>query len=174
MNEVLKAIRERRSIRKFRSEMPERKAIDTILEARLYAPSGMNRQPVVTIAFTDKEQRDRLAELNRQIGGWPEGFDPFYGAPLVIAVLADRSSPTYICDGSLVMQNLMLAAHSLGLGSIWIHRAKEEFATPEYQELISSLGLTGDWEGIGHCAIGYYDGELPRAAERKPNRIFYI
>ena len=115
-----------------------------------------------------------MAEANREIGGWQEGFDPFYGAPVIIAVLADKSCPTGIYDGSLVMGNMMNAAFSLGLGSIWIHRAKEEFEQPEYKKLLADLGITGDWEGIGHCAVGYPDCDLPDAAERKDGRVFWI
>ena len=89
-------------------------------------------------------------------------------------MLADKSCRTAIYDGSLVMGNLMLAAHSLGLGSIWIHRAKEEFERPEYQALLKKLGIEGEWEGIGHCAVGYIDGEVPKAAKRKDNRVFWV
>ena len=120
-----------------------------------------------------KELRDKIAEDNRKIGGWGEGFDPFYGAPVILMVLGNKEVPTHVYDGSLMMGNLMLAAHSLGLGSIWIHRAKEELEMDEYKELLKSLGVEGEWEGIGHCAIGYADGNLPAAAARKENRVFW-
>ena len=123
-NEVIKTILERRSIRKFKSELPKKEDIDAIIEAGLYAPSGMNRQGTVILAVTDKAVRDKLSDDNRAIGGWSEGFDPFYGAPAILIVLANKAVPTAIYDGSLVMENLMLAAQSLGLGSIWIHRAR--------------------------------------------------
>ena len=174
MNEVIKAMKERRSIRRFKPEMPAKEDLAEILEAGLYAASGMGRQPVVTIAITNKEQRDKLSEINRKIGGWREGFDPFYGAPVILAVLADKAYPTYKYDGSLVMGNLMLAAHSLGLGSIWIHRAKEEFELPEYKQFLKELGIQGDYEGIGHCAIGYIDGDVPAPAKRKEGRIILV
>lgn len=174
MNEVIKAMKERRSIRRFKPDMPAKKDIEEILDAGLYAASGMGRQPVITIAITDREQRNRLSEINRKIGGWQEGFDPFYGAPVILIVLAEKKFPTYLYDGSLVMGNLMLAAHSLGLGSIWIHRAKEEFELPEYKQFLKDLGIHGDYEGIGHCAIGYVDGNLPAPAERKKDRIFWV
>ena len=174
MNEVIKAMKERRSIRRFKPDMPDKSDIDAILDAGLYAASGMGRQPVITLAVTNKEERDRLAETNRKIGGWKEGFDPFYGAPVILVVLADKNHPTYKYDGSLVMGNLMLAAHSLGLGSIWIHRAKEEFELPEYKEMLEKLGIKGEWEGIGHCAVGYIDGEVPPAAPRKEGRIYFV
>ena len=174
MNEIIKAMEERRSIRKFKPDMPKKEDIEQIIEAGLYAPSGMGKQGVIILAITNKEIRDRLSDANRQVAGWEEGFDPFYGAPAVLAVLASKEAFTYLYDGSLVMGNLMLAAHSLGLGSIWIHRAKEEFEQPEYKELLKKLGIEGEWEGIGHCAIGYIDGEAPEAAPRKENRVFYL
>ena len=174
MNEIMKAIKERRSIRKFKPDMPTKEALEQIIEAGLYAASGMGKQTVITIAVTNKEIRDALSEANRSIGGWEEGFDPFYGAPVILIVLADKSSGTRIYDGSLVMGNMMLAAHSLGLVSIWIHRAKEEFETDQWQKLLADLGVEGEWEGIGHCAVGYIDGEIPKAAARKDNRVFWV
>lgn len=173
MNEVIKAMKERRSIRKFKPDMPKRDELAQISDAGLYAASGRGRQAVKTVVVTNKEQRDRLSEANREIGGWQKGFDPFYGAPAIIIVLADKTVPTYIYDGSLVMGNLMLAAHSLGLGSIWIHRAREEFETDEWKKLLADLGIEGEWEGIGHCAVGYIDGDAPDAAPRKDNRVYF-
>ena len=101
-------------------------------------------------------------------------IDPFYGAPVVLIVLADKNAPTHIYDGSLVMGNLMLAAHELGVGSCWIHRAKEEFERPEGLEILKSLGIEGEYEGIGHCVLGYVDGEYPKAAPRKSNWIYFV
>ena len=118
--------------------------------------------------------RDKISEMNRKIGGWDEGFDPFYGAPVILIVLADKSCPTYIYDGSLVMGNLMLAAHNEGVGSCWIHRAKEEFESEEGKEILRSLGIEGEYEGIGHCALGYTEGEYPESHERKDNWVYYI
>lgn len=174
MNEIINAMKERRSIRKFKPEMPEKADLDQIVEAGLYAASGMGKQAGLIIAVTNKEIRDRLADLNRKIAGWKEGVDPFYGAPVVFIVLADKSAFTYVYDGSLVIGNMMLAAHSLGLGSIWIHRAKEEFETEEWQKLLKDLGVDGDYEGIGHCAVGYIEGEAPSAAPRKPGRVYWV
>ena len=174
MNEIIKAMKERRSIRKFQDTMPPKEAVEQIIEAGLYAPSGMGRQPVITVAVTNKEFRNRLSEVNCKIGGWDAGFDPFYGAPVILIVLAAKDVPTYLYDGSLVMGNLMLAAHSLGLGSVWIHRAKEEFEMPEYKQLLEDLGIEGEWEGIGHCAVGYADVDLPQAADRKDGRVYWI
>ncbi len=173
MNEIIKAMEERRSIRKFKLEMPKKEDLQQIVEAGLYAANGMGRQATITVAVTNKELRDKLSAINCKIGGWDEGVDPFYGAPAILIVLAEKDWRNRVYDGSLVMGNMMLAAHSLGLGSIWIHRAKEEFEMPEYQQLLKELGVEGEWEGIGHCAVGYIDGEMPEAAERKPNRVFW-
>ena len=173
MNEIIRAMEERRSVRKFKPDMVPKEMIEQIIEAGLYAASGMGKQAAIVVAVTKKELRDKIAEDNRKIGGWGEGFDPFYGAPVILMVLGNKEVPTHIYDGSLMMGNLMLAAHSLGLGSIWIHRAKEELEMDEYKELLKSLGVEGEWEGIGHCAIGYADGNLPAAAARKENRVFW-
>ena len=174
MNGIIKAMKDRRSIRKFKPDMPPKEMIEEIIEAGLYAASGRNEQAGITIAVTNKEFRDKLMKDNCEIGGWAESYDPFYGAPVILIVLGRKDRITYVYDGSLVIGNMMLAAHSLGLGSIWIRRAKEEFETEEYQALLKDLGIEGEWEGIGHCAIGYMDCELPAPPERKDNRVFWI
>ena len=173
MSEVLKEMKERRSIRKYKADMVPQEILDQIIEAGLYAASGKGTQNTIIIQVTKKELRDKIAEMNRKIGGWEEGFDPFYGAPAMLIVLARKDWPTGIYDGSLVMGNLMLAAHDLGIGSCWIHRAKEEFETEWGKELLKSLGISGEYVGIGHCALGYADGETPKAAKRKVNRAKY-
>ena len=173
MNEIIKAMKERRSIRKFKSELPSKADLEQIVEAGLYAANGMGKQATKIIVVTDKKLRDRISEMNRKIGGWDEGFDPFYGAPAMLIVLSEKDWLNKVYDGSLVMGNLMLASHSLGLGSIWIHRAKEEFESDEGKEILKQLGIEGEWEGIGHCAVGYMDGELPKPAPRKDGRVVW-
>lgn len=173
MNEIIRAMEERRSIRSFKPEVPPKEVLQQIVEAGLYAASGKGQQAAIVVAVTNKALRDKLAEENRRIAGAPEGSDPFYGAPAVLVVLGRKDWPTHVYDGSLVMGNLLLAAHALGLGSIWIHRAKEEFEEPEYQQLLKDLGVEGEWEGIGHCAVGYLNGEAPAPAPRKPGRVFW-
>ena len=173
MDPVLNAIRERRSIRRYKPDMPTREELEKIMEAGLYAASGKGMQSSMIVAVTDKALRDRLMEMNRLIGGWQEGFDPFYGAPALLLVLADKSSPNHVYDGSLTMGNMMLAAHALGLGSCWINRAREEFDSDEGKAILASLGITGDWEGIGHCVVGYPDGEAPQAKPRAEGRIVW-
>lgn len=174
MNEVIKAMEERRSIRSFQPEMPAKTDLKQIVEAGLYAPNAMGRQATMILAVTNKEVRDKLSEENRQIAGAPKGFDPFYGAPAVMLVLADKNVATHVYDGSLVVGNMLLAAHSLGLGAIWIHRAKEESERPVLQEILKAHGIDGDWEGIGHCAVGYVAGDYPEAAERKADRVCWV
>ena len=174
MNDIIKAMEERRSIRKFKAEMPKKEDLEQIIEAGLYAANGMGKQAVITVAVTNKELRDRISKANCEIGGWKDGFDPFYGAPVIFIVLAQKDWVNRVYDGSLVMGNMMLAAHSLGLGSIWIHRAKEEFEQEDWKKLLKDIGVEGEWEGIGHCAVGYADSDIPKAAPRKDGRVFWV
>ena len=132
----------------------------------------MGQQSPIILAVTNKEVRDKLSKWNADIMG--TDTDPFYGAPVVLVVLADKNRPTAVYDGSLVMANLMLEAHDLGIGSCWIHRAKEEFESEEGKELLKSLGIKGDYVGIGHCVLGYVDGEYPGIPERKDNWVYYV
>lgn len=173
MNEILNAMEERRSIRKYKPDSVPKEIIDKIIRAGTYAANGMGRQSAVIVAVTNKELRDRLSKMNAEIGGWKPDFDPFYGAPVVLIVLAEKSWMNCVYDGSLVMGNLMLAAHSLGVGSCWIHRAKEEFESDEGKAILKSLGIEGEYEGIGHCVLGYPDGPVPKSAPRKKNHVFY-
>jgi hypothetical protein len=173
MNDVIKAMKERRSVRKFKAELPKKADLEQVVEAGLFAASAMGKQATKMVVVTDRKLRDRISEMNRKVGGWDAGFDPFYGAPAIIIVLAEKDWGNRVYDGSLVMGNLMLAAHSLGLGSIWIHRAREEFESDEGKEILRSLGIEGDWEGIGHCAIGYTDGSIPDPAPRKEGRVVW-
>ena len=173
MNQIIKAMRERRSIRKFKSELPSKSDLEQIVEAGLYAANGKGRQATKIIVVTNKALRDKISQMNCKIGGWDKDFDPFYGAPAMLIVLSEKDWYNRVYDGSLVMGNMMLAAHSLGLGSIWIHRAREEFESPEGKEILKSLGIEGEWEGIGHCAVGFMEGEMPEPAPRKEGRVIW-
>ena len=170
---VLQALKQRRSIRKYKADAVSRDVIDQIIDAGLYAANGMGEQKPIVLAVTNRELRDVLSEMNRKIGGWKEGFDPFYGAPVVLIVLAPKEWPQRVYDGSLMMGNLMQAAHAVGVGSCWIHRAKEEFESEEGKAILHKLGIVGDYEGIGHCVLGY-PAQLPEAAPRKEKRVFYV
>lgn len=176
MNEVMENMKTRRSVRAFVPDrMPARDLVEAVAEAGTYAPTGRGAQSPLIVAVTSKAVRDRLSELNAAVLG--TNTDPFYGAPVVLVVLADRSRPTYLYDGSLVMGNLMNAAHALGLGSCWIHRAKEVFATAEGKALLQKWGVPNAerLEGIGNCILGYPapEGEKP-AAPRKEGYVTYV
>ena len=179
-NSVIENMKTRRSCRVFSDRMPERELVAAVCEAGTWAPTGHGKQSPVILAVTDKALRDRLSAMNARIwneltvarGGEPkEGFDPFYGAPVVLVVLADRSVPTYLYDGCSVMCQLANAAHSVGLDSCWIHRAKEEFASDEGKAILKELGVEGDYEGIGHNVLGYKAKELPPPLPRKADYI---
>lgn len=172
MNEIIKAMKERRSVRKYTAQMPAKSDIEQIVEAGLFAANAMGKQETAIVAVTNRELRDRLSRMNAKVLG-NEAFDPFYGAPVILIVLGRKDWANRVYDGSLVMGNLMLASHALGLGSIWIHRAKEEFESEEGKAILKELGISGEWEGIGHCAIGYADGEIPAPVPRKEGRVYW-
>ena len=174
MNETLKVLEERRSCRNFKPDMIPEDVLNAILRAGTYAPTGMGKQSPIIIAITQKEMRDRIMEENRKAAGMTVTGDPFYGAPVILLVIANKAVRTYQYDGSLVMGNLLNAAASLGVDSIWIHRAKEEIESPFGQELLRSLGIAGDYEGIGHCALGYAAAPLKEAAPRKSDYVYFI
>ena len=172
MNEVMKNLLTRRSIRSYQPDMIPMETIEEIIKAGTYAPTAMGLQSPIIVAVTDKETRDQLSRMNAAVMG--STGDPFYGAPVVLIVLADRKIGTYVCDGSLVMGNMMNAAHSLGIGSCWIHRAKEEFESPEGKELLKKWGIEGDYEGIAHLILGYPKGDAPEPKPRKEHYVYYV
>ncbi len=169
MNEVLKAIRERRTCRNYRPEQVKEEDLQQILEAGTWAASGMGAQAATMVVVQDKETRDQLMKMNAAI--MSVNSDPFYGAPTVVVVLADPARATCVEDGSLVIGNLMLAASSLGVGSCWVHRARQEFESPEGKALLKKWGLPENYIGVGHCVLGY-----PAAAPAapKPRKDGYI
>ena len=162
----------RRSVRGFDPErMPSDELIKEVVTAGEYAPTGRGMQSPRIVVVINKAVRDRLSKLNAEVMGTTS--DPFYGAPVILLVLADKERPTYLYDGSLVMGNLMNAAHSLGLGSCWIHRAKECFDTPEGKALLRAWGVPENYRGVGNCILGYA-AEEPEAKPRKSGRIIKI
>ena len=171
MNEALKNLMDRRSIKKYKSDMVPMEIIDQICEAGKYAACGRGAQAGLIIAVTDKAMRDKLSAMNAAVMG--TDTDPFYGAPVVLVVLANKEVPTYLYDGSLVIGNLMTAANALGIGSCWIHRAKQMFESEEGEQILADLGIEGQWEGIGNCILGYAD-EVKEAKPRKENWIYKI
>ena len=172
MNDVLKCLKERRSIRKYKKQQITDQELEQILEAGTYAPTAMGRQSPILVVVQDPETIQQLSKMNAAVMG-ADG-DPFYGAPTVVIVLADRTIPTYVEDGSLVMGNLMNAAFSLGVNSCWINRAREVFDTEEGKALLKKWGIQGDYAGIGNCILGYRDCELPDPKPRKENYIYRV
>lgn len=174
MSETMQTILNRRSARSYKPDMVPKELIDQVVKAGTYAATGMGRQSPIIIAVTDKSLRDRLSKANAAFMGRGEDFDPFYSAPVVLIVLADKAVPTHLYDGSLVMGNMLLAAADAGLGSCWIHRAKEEFESEIGKEILQTLGIEGDYEGIGHCILGYAKETPAEAAPRKKDYVYYI
>ena len=169
--ETLQVIKKRRSCRSFSSREVEQEKIDKIVEAGLHAPSGVNRQDVIIIQISDKELLKELKEVNAGILG-RTGIDPFYGAPLIFIIVAEKGWFTSVEDGSLVIENMLLAAEDLSLGSIWIHRAREEMELPIGRKILEKAGLSGEYVGIGHVAIGYREQNIPpREIAIKENRF---
>ncbi|MCD8015788.1 MAG: nitroreductase [Lachnospiraceae bacterium] len=172
MNEVLKCLKERRSVRKYKTEQIKDSELEQILEAGTYAPTGMGAQSPIIVVVQDAETIAKLSKMNAAIMGI--SADPFYGAPTVVVVLADRSRGTFVEDGALVIGNMMNAAFSIGVDSCWIHRAKEVFDSEEGKALLKEWGIEGDYQGVGHCILGYRDGDLPQAKPRKENYIYRV
>lgn len=171
MNEILNGIQARRSCRSYEDRPVPREVLEEIVRAGTFAPSAMGRQPGKIVVLRDKEEIAKLEKMNAAIKGNPDGL-AFYGAPVVLVVLAE-AVPTAVEDGSLIMGNLLLAAHSLGLGSCWIHRAKEEFDSPEGKALLKEWGIEGEYVGIGHCILGYPAEELGKAKDRKADFVIW-
>lgn len=168
---MLDLIKSRRSIKKYQDKPVEKELIQKIVEAGTWAPTGRNRQSPIILAVTDKEIIKKISKTNAEVMG--VDTDPFYNAPAVLVVLADKTASTYLYDGALVIQNMMLAAHALGLGSCWIHRARETFEKPEWKAYLKELGIEGEYEGIGNCIVGYADIQ-PQEKPRKENWVYYI
>ena len=171
MNETIKTILERKSCRSFKNEQITDDELKLVIDAGLAAPSGRNLQPTIIVAVQDKETIAKMSRINAAV--MESDSDPFYGAPVVLVVLADKTASTHVYDGSIVMQNMMLTAHSLGLGSCWIHRARETFEQPKWQQYLRSLGIEGEYVGIGNCIVGYGDIQ-PQEKPRKENWVYYI
>ena len=171
-NEVLKAIESRRSCRSFSPRQITKEELDAVVRAGTWAPSGMGKQSAKIVVVQDPETIDKLERLNAEAFGRP-GAHPFYGAPTLLIVFADSTIPTYVYDGSLVLGTLQLAASSIGLGSCWIHRAKEVFSTEEGRALMKTWGIGEEYAGIGHCILGYPKDEIPAPKARKEDYIVY-
>ncbi len=172
MNETLNNLKTRRCIRSYLPKQVEKDLLEQVLEAGTYAPTGGGKQTPVIIAVQDEATVKQLSRMNARVIG--NDSDPFYGAPTVLVVLAERSRRTYLLDGAAVLTTLLNAAHALGLGSCWIHRAKEMFEQEEGQALLAKWGVRGDYEGIGLAILGYAEGPAPEPAPRKENYIVRV
>ena len=157
MNETLKTLLERRSVRGYKEDLVPAEVLDQILEAGEYAPSGMGKQGTLMVVTQNPELVKKLSAMNAAVMGTTS--DPFYGAPTVIIVFAD---------------NLMNAAHSLGVDSCWIHRAREVFDSPEGKELKAQWGVPEAYVGVGHCVLGYRSAEYPQAKARKEGFVIRV
>lgn len=172
-NPIIRSLCERRSVKSYRYCPVENEKLEAILQAGMYAPNGLGKQSPIMVVVQNSETREQLRRMNAEIMGKPD-FDPFYGAQTIVIVLADKNVSTYLEDGSLVMGNLMNAAHALQVDSCWIHRAREEFESEEGKALLKRWGIEGDYVGIGHCILGYGDCETPAPKERKKNYVYRV
>lgn len=172
MEDILDTIISRRSVKKYKNEMVEKSFIDKVITAGIYAPTGKNMQSPIILAVTNKDMRDKFSKICAEFRGIDS--DPFYGAPIVLVVLAKKDVNTHVYDGSCVMENMLLEAHSLGLGACWIHHAKEMFETKEGRNILKSLGIEDEYEGVGNCILGYPDIVLSSPLPRKDNFVYYI
>lgn len=172
MNSTLEDLKSRRSCRTYKPEQISDAALESVLEAGTYAPTGMGKQSPVIVAVQDPAVIALMSKLNAAVMG--VDFDPFYGAPTVLVVFAPKTAPTGIEDGCLVMGNLLNAAAALGLGSCWVHRAKEVFTTDDGKALLERWGLSEEYVGIGNCILGYRADEAPTPAPRKENYVIHV
>lgn len=172
MAETLTTLKTRRSCRAYKPDHVEESKLNAIIEAGTYAANGMGKQSPIIIVVKDQEVRAKLAKINAAAMGMD--IDPFYGAPELLIVLGNKEIPTYICDGSLVMGNMMNAAADLSVASCWVHRAKEEFESEEGKAILKKLGIEGDYEGIGNLILGYAEKPAAAPAPRKADYIYTI
>ena len=169
-NDFLTLIMTRRSIRAYKPDAVPADVLARVLEAGTYAPSAMGKQSATIVAVETKTYRDRLAKLNAAVIG--KDVDPYYGAPVIVVVLGDGESANYLADGSCVLENLMLAAHAEGLGTVWVNREREIFDSPDGKALLRDWGLPETLRGVGAIALGYAAAPAPEAAPRKESCTF--
>ena len=171
-NKMLELLKTRRSVRAYKPEQIQAQELDAVLEAGTYAPTGMGMQSPVIVAVQDAQTRQAVMELNQQARGG--SGDPYYGAPVIVVVLGDGERANYLADGSCVLENLMLAAHAEGLGTVWVNREREIFDSPDGKALLRDWGLPETLRGVGAIALGYAAGPAPEAAPRKENYIVHV
>ena len=176
MNETIENLKTRRSIRKFKDEQITDEDLNTILEAGTYAPTGRGLQSPKIVVIQNSDKIREFSAWNRSYFpvDVPDDMDPLYGAKTLLIVLADSEIPTYVEDGASVLAVLVNAAHAVGVGSCWIHRAREEFASEKGKELLKEWGIPESYEGIGHVVLGYPDMEAPEPLPRKEDYIHFV
>jgi nitroreductase len=165
VNEILQTLKKRRSIRQFQDKQVSEADLRTVLEAGTYAPSGKGAQSCIIIAVQNKEDVAALTRMNAAILG--ANTDPYYGAPTILLILADRSAATPVEDGSAVTTYLLLAAEAVGLGACWINRERQMFDSEEGKAMLRKWGVSGDYLGVAACSLGYVAGERKEPASRK-------
>jgi nitroreductase len=170
--EILEFLKSRRSIRRFKSEQITEEELNAVLDAGVYAPTGMGAQSPVIVAVRDAETRGQLIRMNARVMG--TGDDPYYGAPTILLVFGSKKSRTCFEDACNVLTYLLLAAHAAGLGAVWVAREKEMFETEGGKELLKKWGLPDDAVGVGAVALGYADREPPKAAARKKDYVVRV
>ncbi len=185
MNEILKAITTRRSIRTFKAEPLKEHELQAIIEAGQYAPSARNEQ---AWHFSVVQNPAILAKINAILqeifanSGNPalaerakaENFSPFYHAPTLIIVSGDQNAIAPEPDVSLALGNCFLAAQALGIGSVWIHSLRQLFNTPAGKALQQTLGIPEGYVIYGSGAFGYNAGDLPTAEPRRAGTVTFV
>jgi nitroreductase len=172
MNETMNTLLKRRTIRKYKPDQITDEELNAVLEAGKYAPSGANQQSAIFIVVQNKEVIQKLTKMNAAVIG--KDTDPYYGAPTIILVLADKNKPAPVEDGSLAIGNMYNAAYSLGLGACWVHRTRQMFESEEGKSLLKEWGVEGEYIGVGSCILGYADCEQPKASPRKDNFVYMV
>lgn len=172
MNEIIKNMIERRSVKKYKDVQVSDEDLNDILLAGEYAANGRGLQSAIMVVLQNKDVIQYYSKLNANVMNM--SIDPFYGAPTVVVVLARKESGTGVEDGSLVIGNMMNAAHSLGIDSCWVHRAYEVFESDEGKQLLKDWGIEGEYRGVGNCLLGYRDCDYPLAKERKKDFVYYV
>ena len=176
MNETINNLKTRRSIRKFKDKQISDEDLQAILEAGTYAPTALGMQSPKIIVIQNPETIKEFSDWNRSYypTDVPDDLDPFYGAKTILIVLANGKMPTFVEDGASVITTLVNAAHAVGVGSCWIHRAREEFSREKGKALLKEWGIPEKYEGVGHVALGYPDMDLPKPRPRKEDFIHYV
>lgn len=170
--EFLDVLLTRRSVRAYKPDPVPTALLEEVLRAGTYAPTGGGRQSPVLVAVTDRAARDEISRLNAAVMG--KDTDPYYGAPVLVLALADPASSTWVEDASCALENMMLAAHALGLGSVWVHREREIFDSEAGKALLRAWGLPETLRGVGSIALGYASGPAPAPAPRKDGYIVRV